>query len=93
VKKRTRDAFDIFVSAADQQAEFQTQWEALVYRDGVFRDANNSLWEAIHKKDGVEKILSILNELGFLRSLPRMPLSTRFLFCAHRDDPSGFDGF
>ena len=57
VKKRTRDAFDIFVSAADQPSEFHTQWEALVYRDGLFRDANDSLWEAIHKKDGVEKNL------------------------------------
>ena len=50
--------------SADQPPEFHTQWETLVYGDGLFRDANDSLWETIHNKDGVEKIFSILNELG-----------------------------
>jgi hypothetical protein len=63
VKKRRRDAFDVFVTVADQDpASFQHSWGQLL-RDGLFLDANDALWKAVHEGDALKKIRSILDEL------------------------------
>ena len=63
VKKRNRDAFDVFVTAADQElSSFKARWRELMF-DGLFRDANHSLWQAIHGGDALEKIAAILDDL------------------------------
>jgi hypothetical protein len=64
VKKRRRDAFDIYISVIDQDsASFADRWHKLL-RDGLFRDANDVLWGAVHEGDAVQKIESILDELS-----------------------------
>jgi hypothetical protein len=64
VKKRRRDAFDIYISVIDQdEASFAGRWHNLL-GDGLFRDANDALWEAIYEGDAIQKIESILNELS-----------------------------
>jgi hypothetical protein len=64
VKKRRRDAFDIYISVLDQdRASFACRWHNLL-RDGLFRDANDALWEAVYAGDTVQKIESILDELS-----------------------------
>jgi hypothetical protein len=64
VRKRLRDAFDVFISVADQEpSSFRHRWQELM-ADGLFRDANNSLWEAVHAGDALPKIESILDGLS-----------------------------
>lgn len=65
VKKRQRDAFDVYVtvSGIPNLAEFRGRWESLVENDGFFRDANDSLWKAVHLGDASEKVEAILNSL------------------------------
>lgn len=64
VKKRRRDAFDIYISVMDQDwASFADRWLNLL-GDGLFRDANDALWEAVHEGDAVQKVESILDELS-----------------------------
>lgn len=63
VKKRNRDAFDVFVTAADQDlSSFRPRWRELMF-DGLFQDANRSLWEAVSRGDALEKIVAILDDL------------------------------
>ena len=64
VAKRTRDAFDVFITIADQDSSsFDQHWDTLVKTDGLFQDANDDLWEAVHHGDAVEKILAVLTQL------------------------------
>jgi len=64
VKKRRRDAFDVFVTAADQApSSFQASWRDLMF-DGLFRDANDALWKAVHDGDALTKIRSVLDDLS-----------------------------
>ncbi len=65
VKKRRRDAFDVFIAIMDENLSvFTPRWRELVTRDGLFRDANDALYGAVHEGDAIEKILSILDELN-----------------------------
>jgi hypothetical protein len=64
VKKRLRDAFDIFVTVADQElSSFKLEWRGRL-TDGLFRDANNALWAAVHYGDALEKIGRVLDDLS-----------------------------
>jgi hypothetical protein len=64
VKKRRRDAFDVFITAADQEpSSFQSRWGELMM-DGLFRDANDTLWRAVHDGDALTKIGSVLDDLS-----------------------------
>jgi uncharacterized protein YaaQ len=68
VKKRNRDAFDIFVTVSDQPADaFSSRWRELVQRDGLFQDANAALLQAV-EGDAVPKILSVLETCRECRS-------------------------
>lgn len=50
VKKRTRDAFDVFVTVQDQdKAAFAARWKDLCDRDGLFYDGTESLRRAVHR--------------------------------------------
>jgi hypothetical protein len=65
VKKRRRDAFDVFVTVADQEhASFQSRWRDLVRAEPLFEKANAELWKAVHDGDAVEKIFSVLKDLS-----------------------------
>ncbi|KYF87190.1 hypothetical protein BE17_40235 [Sorangium cellulosum] len=64
VKKRRRDAFDVYVTVADQEPKlFAQSWSNLVRADGLFRDANDALWQAVWQLDSLPKIRSVLAEL------------------------------
>jgi hypothetical protein len=64
VKKRLRDAFDIFVTVADQEpSSLKVRWSQLM-RDGLFRDANETLWSSVHNGDALEKIAAVLDDLA-----------------------------
>ena len=64
VKKRQRDAFDVFVTAVDERgAGLAERWRRH-QNDGVFVDANNALRDAIHDGDGVEKIQAVCSTTG-----------------------------
>jgi hypothetical protein len=64
VRKRIRDAFDIFVTVADQEpAILKLRWSELM-ADGLFRDANKALWDSVHTGDALEKIWAILDNLS-----------------------------
>jgi hypothetical protein len=81
VKKRRRDAFDVFVTAADQApSSFQTRWRALVESDGLFRDANDALWNAVNRDNAVKKVELILSELSPPRSVSRSEIIAKFDF-------------
>ncbi len=88
VKKRKRDAFDIFVTIQDQSADvLKKNWSQLCARDGLFWNANEALYEAVHDGDAVEKISTVLMEMqaaGLLRvDLPdRDEITTAFSFLA-----------
>jgi hypothetical protein len=63
VKKRPRDAFDIFVTVADQsETEFSSRWATLVAKDGIFQAANEELRLAIDEGDAISKILAVFEE-------------------------------
>ena len=64
VRKRVRDAFDVFIAVADKDpSEFRLHWQALVH-DRLFLTANNVLWHAVNGGDAIEKITSILDSLS-----------------------------
>lgn len=63
VKKRERDAFDIFITAIDQPISFSERWKELTCSDGLFNDANGQLLEAVNNGDAVKKVLSVLEKL------------------------------
>jgi hypothetical protein len=63
VKKRKRDAFDVFVTAQDQGADFKVKWAALCEQDGLFSNANDALLKAIRNGDAVQKISNIFSEM------------------------------
>lgn len=64
VKKRNRDAFDIFVTVQDQEADvLREHWSDLCNRDGLFSNANEELYKAVHQGDAVEKILAVLQDM------------------------------
>jgi hypothetical protein len=76
VKKRKRDAFDIFVTIQDQDADaLRKRWSDLCNRDGLFSNANDALYEAVHNGDAIEKISAVLQDMqtaGLLKvPLPR----------------------
>jgi hypothetical protein len=81
VRKRLRDAFDIFVSVADQEpTNFKRGWEHLMF-DGLFRDANKTLWEVVHNGDALKKIGLVVDGLS-PRARPseeQIPLALDFL--------------
>lgn len=62
VKKRKRDAFDVFVTAADQPEDFKQRWRQLVESDGLFLDADEQLSKALKHGEAMEKIIKILRE-------------------------------
>jgi hypothetical protein len=64
VRKRFRDAFDIFVTVADQEpSDLKLRWSQL-QADGLFRDANEALWTSVHAGDALAKIKAVLDELS-----------------------------
>ena len=64
VKKRKRDAFDIFVTIQDQAiSSFKKSWRDLCNRDGLFSDANEALRDAVENGDAVEKIQAVLFDM------------------------------
>jgi hypothetical protein len=61
IKKRNRDAFDIFATVSDQPSEeFSSRWKELVRRDGLFQDANELLLQTVHEGDAIDKIFEVL---------------------------------
>ena len=63
VKKRKRDAFDIFVTVKDQDpVEFKQVWQKLC-TDGLFSNATDALLKAVHEGDAVEKIQAVLKDM------------------------------
>lgn len=65
VKKRQRDAFDIFVTVQDMHAPtLASKWADLCRRDGLFLDANNSLYEAVHEGNAIDKVMAVLTQMG-----------------------------
>ena len=65
VKKRQRDAFDIFVTVQDMHGPtFTTRWANLCQHDGLFLDANNSLYEAVHEGNAIEKVMNVLTQMN-----------------------------
>jgi hypothetical protein len=63
--KRTRDAFDVFVTVLDQDGPtLAARWRSLVANDGLFRDANDALWSAVYDRDAVEKIAAVVTKLN-----------------------------
>lgn len=75
VKKRKRDAFDIFITVQDQDPQILKQsWRDLCARDGLFSDADEALHEAVTKGDAVEKIQAVLDDMQSARLLTvKMP--------------------
>lgn len=64
VKKRKRDAFDIFITVQDQNPEFlKKSWRDLCGSDGLFSDADEALREAVTQGNAVEKIQAVLNDM------------------------------
>jgi hypothetical protein len=66
VKKRARDAFDVYVTALDQDPkQLGDRWRTLVLRDRLFEDANAELLAALdpHRGDAIEKIIAVLEAL------------------------------
>jgi hypothetical protein len=64
VRKRKRDAFDIFVTVQDQDSNtFRENWRALAARDGLFSDASEALRKSVQYGDAVEKIKSVLDDM------------------------------
>lgn len=65
VKKRRRDAFDVYVSVLDQEpSEFRLRWQHLCAHDGLFSDANDALVQAVDDGDAVRKISGVIEDLG-----------------------------
>jgi hypothetical protein len=62
VKKRERDAFDIFVTVLDQPAGFVDKWRQLRINDELFAEANEALRKAVEQGDALEKIERVLRE-------------------------------
>jgi hypothetical protein len=80
VKKRPRDAFDVFVSVADQEpSALKERWQKLM-RDGLFRDANDNLWKAVNEGDAIKKIGSVLDELSTEQRPSREEIRQTFEF-------------
>lgn len=64
-KKRSRDAFDAFVSVMDQDpAEFASRWKSLTIKDGLFVDANDALIAAIDSGDAIPKVMRTLSAVA-----------------------------
>lgn len=64
VKKRRRDAFDVFVTLKDQDADkFGASWRELSDRDGLFSDATEALRKAVDDGDAIEKIQVVLHDM------------------------------
>lgn len=64
VKKRNRDAFDIFVTVQDQiNNTFKKNWSELCKKDGLFSDANDELIKIVSNGNAIEKIQTVLIEM------------------------------
>jgi len=63
VKKRERDAFDIFVTVQDQPLVFNEEWRRLRDEDELFAVANAALRKAVEEGDALEKIERVLREM------------------------------
>lgn len=73
VKKRTRDAYDIFITAADQDpVELKKIWFGLCQRDGLFVDANQAILDALNSGDAIYKIKKHLSEMQHKNGLSIM---------------------
>lgn len=76
VKKRKRDAFDIFVTVKDQDPiAFKNTWQYHC-KDGLFIDATEALIKAVRHGDAVEKIQAILSDLQ-AANLLRLEMPTK----------------
>jgi len=67
VKKRPRDAFDVYVTARGQAPEqLKDTWGKLAARDQLFHDANAALCKAVDPQtgDAIEKIMAVLEALA-----------------------------
>lgn len=61
VKKRRRDAFDIFVSLDSAGAkEIGERWKGLETKDGMFREAADSILDAVRCKNALAKVRAFL---------------------------------
>lgn len=70
VKKRKRDAFDIFVTVQDQAStSFKESWHALSASDGLFSDANEALRKAVDTGDAIEKVQAVLVDMQAAKQL------------------------
>lgn len=70
VKKRKRDAFDIFVTVQDQASTlFKKNWHALSAGDGLFSDANDALRKAVETGDAIEKVQAVLIDMQTAKQL------------------------
>lgn len=64
VKKRKRDAFDIFVTVSDQDPNsFKKIWKNLCDGDGLFSDANDALRDSVENGDAIEKVQAVLKDM------------------------------
>lgn len=64
VMKRQRDAFDVFVTAYDQDLEaFRKLWLERCGSDNLFSDANDALKKALEEGRAVQKIQGVINQL------------------------------
>jgi hypothetical protein len=64
VKKRKRDAFDIFLTIRDQpNPGFRAKWQYLSSKDGLFSDATDALRIAVNEGDALEKIEGVFSEM------------------------------
>jgi hypothetical protein len=83
VKKRSRDAFDVYVTVLDQDPSvLKESWSSLVSRDQLFADANWALAKAVDDGDAIAKIESVLAALsrGRESSLLADPTEIRHTF-------------
>ncbi len=85
VAKRSRDAFDVFVTLHDQDpATLETSWAQLVASDGLFRDANDALSRALDEGDAIAKIQAVIGSLAHASIPSEAAIRSRFSFLRPR---------
>ena len=79
-KKRTRDAFDVFISVLDEDStKFKESWSGYL-GDGLFKEANDTLRSAIHDGDALEKIAAVFAELKTTKVPSKEEILEKFSF-------------